>query len=69
LRCAPRHLLVDDAIAVAGSANLDMRSLYLNYELALSCYDANTIAAAGQWMGHGRATRGGPGWRRSPAGR
>jgi nucleoside-diphosphate-sugar epimerase len=35
---------------VAGSANLDMRSLYLNYELALFCYDANTVAATGQWM-------------------
>ena len=45
-----KHLLVDDAITVAGSANLDMRSLYLNYELALFCYDAHTIAATGQWM-------------------
>jgi cardiolipin synthase len=45
-----KHLLVDDAITVAGSANLDMRSLYLNYELALFCYDAHTIAATGEGM-------------------
>jgi cardiolipin synthase len=30
-----KALLVDDAWAVVGSANFDMRSLFLNYEIAL----------------------------------
>ncbi len=33
-------LLIDDEIASVGSANMDMRSLYLNYEIALFMYDA-----------------------------
>jgi cardiolipin synthase len=45
-----KHLLVDDALAVAGSANLDMRSLYLNYELALFGYDPHTVQTTERWM-------------------
>ena len=45
-----KHLVVDDALAVAGSANLDMRSLYLNYELALFCYDDRSVAAIAGWV-------------------
>jgi cardiolipin synthase len=45
-----KHLLVDDALAIAGSANLDMRSLYLNYELALFCYDHDSVQAVAGWM-------------------
>jgi cardiolipin synthase len=30
-----KALLVDDCLAVVGSANFDMRSLFLNYEIAL----------------------------------
>jgi len=45
-----KHLLVDDALAIAGSANLDMRSLYLNYELALFGYDPLTVRVTERWM-------------------
>ena len=45
-----KHLLVDDAVTVSGSANLDMRSLYLNYELALFGYDPGTVDATARWM-------------------
>ncbi|MGA1863721.1 MAG: cardiolipin synthase [bacterium] len=31
-------ILIDNSIAIVGSANMDMRSLYLNYEIALFIY-------------------------------
>ena len=36
--------LVDDYYALVGSANLDSRSLRLNFELMLECYDTELIA-------------------------
>jgi cardiolipin synthase len=45
-----KHMLVDDALAIAGSANLDMRSLYLNYEVALFSYDREAVQTTEQWM-------------------
>jgi cardiolipin synthase A/B len=33
-----KALLIDDAVAVVGSANFDLRSLYLDYEVALLLY-------------------------------
>lgn len=45
-----KHVLIDDSVTVSGSANLDMRSLYLNYELALFCYDKFSIAETEQWI-------------------
>ncbi len=45
-----KHLVMDEALAVAGSANLDMRSLYLNYELALFCYDRGSITEIADWV-------------------
>lgn len=33
-----KHLLVDDAVAITGSTNMDMRSLYLNFEVSLLGY-------------------------------
>jgi cardiolipin synthase A/B len=52
---APRMLhakaiLIDDTLAIVGSANLDMRSLLLNYEVALCIYDATSIDALESWM-------------------
>lgn len=35
-----KSLIVDDAIAMFGTVNFDMRSLWLNYEVALFLYDA-----------------------------
>ena len=45
-----KHVLVDEAVAISGSANLDMRSLYLNFELALFGYDVRSVAALESWV-------------------
>ena len=37
-------ILIDDTIAISGSANMDMRSLYLNYEIALFMYSSPIVA-------------------------
>jgi cardiolipin synthase len=48
LRPAPRAhsklFLMDDYYAIIGSANLDPRSLRLNFELTVEMYDANIVA-------------------------
>lgn len=33
-----KHIVIDDRLAITGSVNMDARSLYLNYELALFAY-------------------------------
>ena len=38
-----KHLSVDDAVAVIGSSNLDMRSFTLNLEVTLLAYDAAVV--------------------------
>ncbi|MBN1554943.1 MAG: cardiolipin synthase [Phycisphaerae bacterium] len=43
-------MLVDDALAVIGSANFDIRSLFLNYEVAMFMYSDDDIAATRQWI-------------------
>jgi len=43
-------VLVDHALAVIGSANLDMRSLFLNYEIALFLSSAREIAISAAWF-------------------
>ncbi len=49
VRCLPHRMLhakmvlVDDALAMIGSANLDFRSLLLNYEIATFCFDDDTL--------------------------
>lgn len=45
-----KHALFDDSVAMAGSANLDMRSLYLNYELALFFHSPEEVRAIASWM-------------------
>jgi cardiolipin synthase len=52
---APRMLhakavIVDEALALAGSANLDSRSLFLNYELMVAFHDARDIARYAAWF-------------------
>ncbi len=42
--------LMDDDLAVIGSANLDMRSFFLNYECAVFSYDAASVAATEEWI-------------------
>ncbi len=43
-------LLVDDDLAVIGSANMDIRSLFLNYEVAMFIYSARDICATEAWI-------------------
>lgn len=38
-------VIVDDSLAVVGSANIDLRSLYLNYEIALFIYSDKEVQA------------------------
>jgi cardiolipin synthase len=45
-----KAILVDDTLAIVGSANMDMRSLLLNYEVALCIYDAALIKQLENWM-------------------
>jgi len=45
-----KAILVDDTLAMLGSANMDMRSLLLNYEIALCIYDAEMIGQLESWM-------------------
>ena len=45
-----KTLLVDDSVAVVGSANFDMRSLFLNYEIALFFSGKAEIDRLSQWF-------------------
>jgi cardiolipin synthase A/B len=45
-----KGVLVDNDVAILGSANVDMRSLLLNYEMALFAYDAQSIRSVEHWM-------------------
>ena len=42
--------IVDNTMALAGSANLDSRSLFLNYELMVAFHDRRAIAAFVAWF-------------------
>ncbi|SHL34086.1 cardiolipin synthase [Desulfatibacillum alkenivorans DSM 16219] len=46
-----KAIIVDDTVAVVGSANMDMRSLLLNYEVALAIYTPAVIREVDAWMG------------------
>lgn len=45
-----KALLIDHSLAMIGSANIDYRSLFLNYELVSLCYSEDVIADMEQWM-------------------
>ena len=45
-----KAILVDDSVAVIGSANVDMRSLFLNYEIALFMTSPHEIDVLDQWF-------------------
>lgn len=45
-----KALVIDDAIALCGSLNLDSRSLFLNFELMVAFYDQADIDHVTQWM-------------------
>jgi cardiolipin synthase len=43
-------ILVDDDLAILGSANVDIRSLFLNYEIALVIRDQAEVARLERWF-------------------
>ena len=43
-------VVVDDVLALAGSANLDSRSLFLNYEMMLAFHEPAVVARFGAWF-------------------
>lgn len=45
-----KAVVVDDALALVGSANLDARSLFLNYELMIAFYDRADVQRFEQWI-------------------
>ncbi len=57
-----KTLLVDDSLAVVGSANFDMRSLFLNYEIALFFSGRAEVDRLSVWFesSFGRASLGPP---------
>lgn len=45
-----KAVVIDDEIALAGSANLDERSLFLNYELMVAFYEPADVKAIAEWI-------------------
>jgi cardiolipin synthase len=45
-----KAVLVDDDVAMVGSANFDFRSMQLNYEVAMFAYSSDTINAVSKWI-------------------
>ncbi|WP_320171599.1 phospholipase D-like domain-containing protein [Maridesulfovibrio sp.] len=43
-------VVVDNRLAVVGSANMDMRSLFLNYEIVMFSYSDPDVEAVKQWV-------------------
>jgi cardiolipin synthase len=61
-----KAVVIDDAIALCGSANLDSRSLFLNFEMMVAFYGAADIAWVAQWIA-ARAAEGTPYLAREPS--
>jgi len=45
-----KAIVVDGELGIVGSANFDMRSLFLDYEIALFVYSAPEVARLAQWF-------------------
>ena len=64
-------VLFDDHLAVVGSANMDMRSLFLNYEMALFSWSTGEVEEIATWarglMTDSRRELPAPGWPRELA--
>ena len=55
IRMVPRMIhakavVVDDSLALAGSANLDARSLFLNFELMVAFYEQDDVRRFADWI-------------------
>jgi cardiolipin synthase len=50
-----KAVIIDEDIALAGSANLDERSLFLNYELMVAFYDRDDVQGFARWVERQRA--------------
>ena len=48
-------VVVDDVLALAGSVNIDSRSLFLNYEMMMAFHDAPVVERFAQWFETERA--------------
>jgi cardiolipin synthase len=44
-------ILVDNSLGIVGSMNMDIRSFFLNYEVALFVYDESVVKELGNWAG------------------
>jgi len=45
-----KAVVIDDELALAGSANLDGRSLFLNYEMMVAFYDRKAVRRFARWV-------------------
>ncbi len=45
-----KAVVIDDQLALAGSANLDLRSLFLNYELMVAFYEPADVRRFAAWI-------------------
>ena len=45
-----KAVLIDNDLALVGSANLDERSLFLNYELMVAFYDPSVVQSFARWI-------------------
>lgn len=45
-----KAMIVDHKVAAVGSANFDMRSLFLNYEIMQVCYSPKTVNTIAAWF-------------------
>jgi cardiolipin synthase len=50
-----KAMIIDDDLALAGTANLDERSLFLNYELMFAFYEPADVRRFAQWIDEHRA--------------
>ena len=66
-----KAVLFDDHLAVIGSANMDMRSLFLNFEVALFVHSPHRVAEVATWaeglMADSKLELPAPGWARELA--
>jgi len=45
-----KHIVIDDRVAISGSVNMDARSLYLNYEVAVFAYGMDAAVRDAAWI-------------------